>query len=114
MAGGQRQVRRGNAEPLLAVFLGHAVFHRVTDLVAGEVQVLQHQVIGDAQIFRHAPVAQVLHAVAAHAVVDEQLGTVLQAYLVLQVHRCVHYVFIVAAAGGERHHRQAAEKHYRD
>ena len=76
-AGDQRQVRRHAAEPLLGLLRVHRDAHRVTDLGAGEDQVLRDLVLGQPDVAQSV-VAHEGRGVAVQAVVGEQLGAVLQ------------------------------------
>ena len=81
---GDAQVRRQRAEPGLRVVRRHRDAHRVADLRAGEQQVVLDLRVGQAEVLQPV-VAHQVRAVAAEAVVDEQLGAVLQRRLVGQL-----------------------------
>src|SRR5690606_4827167 len=63
--------------PLCAVLAGHGDLHEVADLVGREKQVLFNVVVGQAEV-GELVVAHGVGTMAAHAVVDEELGPVLQ------------------------------------
>src|SRR5690606_3553064 len=75
----------------------------VADLPAGEVQVLHHLLLGQAEVLGQARVAQVLQRVAAGAVVHVQLGAALQRTLVAEVGT---RLLDLAAGGGQGGGRQ--------
>src|SRR5690606_32079535 len=73
------------AVPLLRVGRGQRDVDLLAVLGAGEVEVLHHLFFGQAKVFRHARVTQVLERMAAGAVVHVQRGTALQGGAVRQV-----------------------------
>src|SRR5690554_4696111 len=87
--GFQRQVWWRSTEPASGHALVHGVFHQLTDLCAGENEVLLEQLGRDLQVVRYTLVAGVFHGVATHAVVGEQCRTTLQGFLVgmIRLHR---------------------------
>ena len=109
-AGDQGQIGRHHAEPTFGFALAHGVFHRIADLGAGENQILLDLFVGQTNVAGHAVVALMLQRVAAHAVVDEQLGAALQRRFVVGVDRRRQQVITFAAGrhaqGRQRQNRQ--------
>ncbi|MNL33444.1 hypothetical protein D3C87_1553560 [compost metagenome] len=75
--GNQGQVRRRCAKPGLGVRWLHADAHVVADLGASEHQLLQHQLMGNAQVIGNTLIALELGTVATHAVVGERTRAIL-------------------------------------
>src|ERR1700761_2504336 len=82
-ASDHRQVGRDGPEEGLGILGSQGGLHQVAHLVAGEQQVGFYLIVGQADVV-HAVVAHVRGLVAVQAVVDEQLGAVLQGGLVGQ------------------------------
>jgi hypothetical protein len=76
-AGGYRQIGRRDAEPLLGLFAVHRGLHEFAYFHAGENQVVLDLRLGEAQVLQPV-VAHVTGGMAVQAVIDEQLGAVLQ------------------------------------
>ena len=75
-----RQIRRHHAEPDLGVLRVHIGGHHLADLLAGEQQVRFDLLLAQAQVLE-AVVAHRRGIVAVQAIVDQQLGAVLQGCL---------------------------------
>src|SRR6516225_1740336 len=81
--GDHGQVGRDGPEEGLGVLGSQAGLHQVAHLLAGEQKIGFYLIVGQADVV-HAVVAHVRRLVAVQAVVDEQLGAVLQGGLVGQ------------------------------
>ncbi|MNC15743.1 hypothetical protein D3C75_635680 [compost metagenome] len=75
--GNQGQVRWRCAKPGLGVRWLHADAHVIADLGASEHQLLEHQLMGNAQVVGNTLIALELGTVATHAVVGEGTRAVL-------------------------------------
>src|SRR5262249_26740794 len=104
-AADQREIGRGHAEPLLGGLRVHGTLHRLADLLAGEEQVVLDLLLVEAELLEPA-VAHVLHALAAQAVVDVELGAGLQAD---EVGRLVRRL-VEAIAGFRAERRERCEE----
>ena len=83
---GHREIGRRHAEPFLGVLPVHRDLHQFADLDAGKDQVVPDLLFGEAEVLQPV-VAHVTGAVAVEAIVDEQLGAVLQRCQVVRIDR---------------------------
>ncbi len=99
------QIRWDYPEPGLRIALGHCYLHRVTNLIGGKKQIDPDLFFAETNIGEPV-VAHVIGAMAIQTVIDEQLCTTLQRFLIVQVDWRLVQMNIPASGVRVNRHRQ--------